>query len=213
MSDNGDVFQAKYIAKQRPAPPSTTEDTKVQCQCYPPLGQVTSVEDSDILFIAVLEVPKTQSQDPWEASLWHSVDDAGWLEAALFPVDSAGQPLDLQPQSDSTARLYFTTPLSFEKAVQFTLKFRSNEGESWRWIRDEQGLGDGVVVTTSASVTSEELSDRVPDINSNWAVSSRMSQSPRTRLWTLETTIPAAEGEASTFKDLSIGTPWGSFVR
>lgn len=213
MSDFGDVFQAIYIAKQKPAPSAVVEEMKVQLQSYPPLGQVTPVESGNIAFTAVLEIPQARAKESWEVALWQSVDEGEWTEASLSSTEAGQQPVDLQTQSESMSKAYFTATLSFHKSLRFTLKFRHEKSEPWRWIRDEQGLGDGFIVATSAAVKSEELSGFIPDLAKEWTVSSCMSQSPRTRLWSLETTVPPAQGETSTFKDLEIGTPWGSFLR
>lgn len=213
MPDLGDNPQPTYIATQSLASSSILEEAEAGLQCYPPLGQVTPVESNEIALTAVLEVPSSAGQTPWEVSIWHSVDEAEWSEAGLYPVDVEQQPLDLQVQSDTTSRIYFAIPLSFQKSVRFTLKFRQEGSDTWRWARDEQGLSDGLVVTTAAAVESEKLTDLISDLDKQWHVSARMSQAPRSRLWSLENTIAAADGDLSSFKDISIGTPWGSFLR
>ncbi|XP_044719965.1 raffinose synthase or seed imbibition protein sip1 domain-containing protein [Hirsutella rhossiliensis] len=97
--------------------------------------------------------------------------------------------------------------------MQFTFKFRNGKDDSWRWIRDESGLNDGLVVATSSSSTSEVLPSLIPDLNDDWKVSSHASHSPLTQLWSLEVAIPPATSEESAFADTAIGTPWGSYLR
>ncbi|KAF4963939.1 hypothetical protein FSARC_8074 [Fusarium sarcochroum] len=212
--DFGDVFQAIYIAKQRPAPPPVPEDMKVVLQSFPPLGQVTPVRGKDVTLTAVLEIPKFRAHESWEVSVWHSVDGSGWKDLTLDPVEEASGPQTLQSSADSVSRFYFTSSFSFDGSVQFTLKFRHSPDADWRWIRDEQGLNDGLVANTAIAVSSSSLSDLIPNLNSkDWAIKSCLSQSPGTSLWSLETIIPPTNGDDSTYRDITIGTPWGSFAR
>jgi len=216
-SDNynfGDVFQAIYIAKQKPSPPPVAEDMKVVLQSFPPLGKVTPIQGTKVTLTAVLEIPKFRANEPWEASVWHSVDGSDWKDLEVASITETGVPQTLQVLDDSMARFYFTSSFSFTASVQFTLKFRHSPDADWRWIRDEQGLNDGLIVNASNRISSSDLSDLIPDLNSqDWSVKPRLSQSPRTSLWSLEAVIPAANGDESTYRDISVGTPWGSFVR
>ncbi|KAF7562970.1 hypothetical protein G7046_g1137 [Stylonectria norvegica] len=211
--DFGEVFQAIYISKQKPAPPPVTEDMTVFLQSYPPLGQVSPIHDQQVTLTAVLDVPKFREKESWEVSLWHSVDGSEWNSADLSPIEDGHGPQILHLLPASLSRSFFSLKLSLKKSVQFTLKFRCGRDEEWRWIRDEQGLKDGHIVTTSVTVPSEELPDLIPDLSSQWKVSSCMSQSPGTSLWALETLVPPAKEDESTFVDIEIGTPWGSFLR
>ncbi|KPM38607.1 hypothetical protein AK830_g7961 [Neonectria ditissima] len=212
--DFSEVFQAIYIAKQKPAPPPVSEDMKAILQSYPPLGQATPVHGKDVFLTAVLEVPKSRATEPWEVCVWHSVDGSGWTEVRLLPAEDDQIPHTLQLLPESTSRLYFVSLLSFDTSVQFTLKFRHGQKEEWRWIREEQGLDDGWVVQPSTGISSNNLNDLIPDLNlESWTVSPCSSHEPGAVLWSLEAPISPAEGDNSTYKDISIGTPWGSFAR
>ncbi|KAF9774923.1 hypothetical protein IL306_007011 [Fusarium sp. DS 682] len=216
-SDNynfGDVFQAIYIAKQKPSPPPVAEDMKVVLQSFPPLGKVTPIQGTKVSLTAVLEIPKFRANEPWEVSVWHSVDGSDWKDLEVVSIKEAGCPQTLQVLDDSMSRFYFTSSFAFTASVQFTLKFRHTPDADWRWIRDEQGLNDGLIVNASDKVSSSNLSDLIPDLNSqDWTITPRLSQSPRTSLWSLDAVIPPADGDDSTYKDITVGTPWGSFVR
>lgn len=214
--DFGEVFQAIYIAKQKPAPPPVADDMKATLQSHPPLGQVTPVQGNDVSLTAILEIPKSRAAEPWEVCVWHSIDGSEWKEIRLLPVEESQTPQTLQLLPESMLRFYFasSSSITFDASVQFTLKFRHGQHEEWRWIRDEQGLCDGWIVQPSAGISSGNLTDLIPDLNSEgWAVSSRSSESPGAVLWALEAPIPPAEGDSSTYKDISVGTPWGSFSR
>ncbi|KAM0564587.1 hypothetical protein ACHAPJ_000802 [Fusarium lateritium] len=211
--DFGEVFQAIYIAKQRPAPPPIPEEMKVVLQSFPPLGQVTSVRGKHVTLTAVLEIPKFRAHEPWEVSAWHSSDGSDWKDLKLDPVEEVSGTQTLQSPADSVSHSYFTSSFSFDTSVQFTLKFRHSPDADWRWIRDEQGLNDGLVANTAVGVSSSNLPDLIPDLNSkDWAIKSCLSQSPGTSLWSLEAVVPPANGDDSTYRDITIGTPWGSFA-
>lgn len=206
-------FKDIYISKQRSAPPPVPEDMKVQLQSHPPLGQVTLLGSGETTLTAVLEIPRHREQESWEVALWVSPDGAEWTESVLSRIGVGLGPQTLQAVPNSMSRLYFTCSLCLTTSLQLTLKFRHEKDEPWRWIRDEQGLDDGLIMATSPSLTSETLQNLIPDLDGEWKVSSRMSQSPRTQLWTLEVTIPPADGDTPTFKYIEIGTPWGSYLR
>jgi hypothetical protein len=210
----GDVFQAIYIARQKPAPPPVAEDMRVVLQSFPPLGKVSSVQGNDIILTAVLEIPKSRANEPWEVSLWHSVNGSDWKDLKFVPSKGGPTPQTLQTLDDLMSRFYFSSSFSFDTSVQFTLKFRHSPDVDWRWIRDEQGLNDGLIVNASPEVSFSNLSDLIPDLSSHdWTIKSCLSQSPGTSLWSLESVIPPANGNDSTYKDITIGTPWGSFSR
>lgn len=210
----GDVFQAIYIARQKPAPLPVAEDMRVVLQSFPPLGKVSSVQGKDVILTAVLEIPRSRANEPWEVSLWHSVDGSDWKDLEFVPSKGGSTPQTLQTLDNSMSRSYFSSSFSFDASVQFTLKFRHSPDADWRWIRDEQGLNDGLIVNASPGVSSSSLSDLIPDLSSHdWTINSCLSQSPGTSLWSLESVIPPAHGDDSTYKDITIGTPWGSFSR
>jgi hypothetical protein len=210
----GDVFQKIYVAKQKPPPIPVSENMKVVLQSFPSLGQVTSVRGKSVTLTTVLEIPKSRASESWEVSVWHSVDDSSWGDILLLPIQEASAPQTLQTLDDSMYRFYFSSSIAFEASLKFTLKFRHSSDADWRWIRDEQGLNDGLIVNTPVGLSSNSLSDLIPDINSkDWTIKSQLSQSPRTSLWSLEAAIAPANQEDSTYRDILIGTPFGTFAR
>lgn len=210
-------FSTLHVPTQKSAPEAPTEDMQVLLQSYPPLGQVTPVKDlSDgaVVFTTVLKVPRSRATESWNVVLWLSADGKEWCEVGLNPLDTKDAvPKALQVESESTVMFYFTGIVKFRTSVRFTLKFRHEGDELWRWIRDEQGLDDGHIVVNTIAQTADELSKLIPALNNTWKVSSRMSQTPKTQLWSLECMIGAAESNKSLCTDIEIGTPWGSFMR
>ncbi|ODA76083.1 hypothetical protein RJ55_08366 [Drechmeria coniospora] len=96
---------------------------------------------------------------------------------------------------------------------QFTLRFRHDRDQPWKWISDEQGLRDGHIVASSSDHRSDDIQTLIADLNGEWKATSHMSQAPETQLWSLEATILRAQGDTSTFKDIEIGMPWGVILR
>lgn len=183
-------------------------------QSYPPLGQATSTQSPSLIFTAVLEIPKCREAEPWEVSIWLSVDGSEWNHVQLFPIEDGQTPQTLQPLPDSVSRLYFASPLSFDASVQFTLRFRATLDKDWTWIRDEQGLDDGWILRPLSITPSDQLSRLIANLNvKDWKISPCLSQSPRTNIWALEAPIPAAHGDNSAYRDISIGIPWGCLLR
>jgi len=213
----GDPYEALHIARQNPPPDPAPEIMKANVASYPPLGQVTVVTNRTLHFRAVLEVPLALAQEPWEVSLWQSTDNSEWSEVRLSVMTNVSIAGPLQDHPFLFRWIYFNGVLSVSNTCSFTVKFRSNETEAWRWIRDEVGMGDGTVVVRPegavASSLSTELADLIKDLNPVWDVQRRNSQAPGTRLWSLQKTLGAAEGENSCHEDLAIGIPWGGFSR
>lgn len=212
--DFANDFKTLYIPKQKPEPAPVTESMKALIQSYPPLSQVTPVESSNsVPFTALLEIPKFRAEESWEVALWHSIDGEDWTEAEIPGVKSGEAPQALHAESEVVSKIYFATKLSFKKSVRFTIKFRHSVDEPWRWIRDEQGVEDGHIVLLPAPSESDDLIDLILGLDPAWKVTSRMSQAPKTQLWSLETVVPPGENDLSSFTDIQLGTPWGSFLR
>ncbi|KEY65120.1 hypothetical protein S7711_04210 [Stachybotrys chartarum IBT 7711] len=208
----GDIFQAIYIPKQKPPVPLPAI-MKARLQVYPPLGQVTCVEQGHLSLVAVLELSHSTSKEPWDVSLWSSKDDKEWADIGLTPLADEATPVDLQATSNSRSRFYFSATLDFESSLRFTLRFRQRGSETWRWIRDEVGLDDGVVVYKPAQEVPKEIQSLVTDLNPEWRVSACESESPQTRLWSLDVAVPKASGDDSSITNVDVGVPWGSFIR
>lgn len=189
-------------------------------QTYPPLGQVTPLEDGLVPLTAVLEVVYPQASDTWEVSIWHSVDGAAWSGAQLESVQDQSEPQCLHPAS-SSRRYYYARSFSFEKSLNFTVRYRRRSEAEWTWARDEQGLRDGVVVRQAPDRSSEELGNLIQGLDPNWEVSPCLSQTPRTLLWSLEAEVPRAgphreegtDDDAPTYRDIPLGTPRDPILR
>ncbi|KAK4447603.1 raffinose synthase Sip1 [Podospora aff. communis PSN243] len=185
---------------------------------YPPLEQVSQLHGPEVTFTALLEVPAQLAAEPWELALWHSSGGgkAGeWVETKFLRDEKGLREGELHGSSDDLERLYFTTdPVPVRSTTSFTVKFRQGLDHDWRWIRDEQGIGDGVVIVEgSADEKEEDLPDLIRGLNPDLGWRSHMSQCPNTQLWSVQASVPGVAGDTSAFADVTLGVPWGDFIR
>ncbi|KAM7191795.1 Glycoside hydrolase superfamily [Naviculisporaceae sp. PSN 640] len=192
---------------------------------YPPLEQVTTVKGQTVNFQAVLEIPNYLETEPWEVSLWYSRGDSitqkDWTEAVFVVSDVKESPVSLHwPDNSDLSRLYFSLalPCDDSSSLNFTVKFRQSSDHSWRWVRDEQGLADGLIIHEKPAHGNERRADlHLPDIirnmNPDLKWKSCMSQCPGTELWSIEVPVDGVNDDKSTFVHVPLGVPWGQFVR
>ncbi|KAI1342784.1 raffinose synthase Sip1 [Xylariaceae sp. FL0016] len=181
---------------------------------YPPLGQVTQVRSECITFTVVFDGPHLDEHSPWEVALWYSSDDRDWAETSLTPVSEVDRPISLGHPYPSANT--FRVAVNSTALVKYTVKFRVVQDQSWRWARDETGLGDGLVIVnmeTNPHRWSESLSDIIHGLNPDLRVMSVVSQAPRTRLWTVKADVDPADEHHSAYSEVQLGVPFGAFVR
>ncbi|KAK4231167.1 raffinose synthase Sip1 [Podospora fimiseda] len=212
-----DILQVLHIPKQKPLPPSVKPEMTAAITTYPPLGQVTQVKQSNTHLHAILQVSKDLENEQWQLAVWHS-DSSGeeWSETAFTPSKSGNHPSALNQADEATARLFFDAELAIASLVKFTIKFRPTPNGDWRWIRDEQGLEDGIIVLASKPTQDsdeEDLPDLMQDFNTDLKWKSHMSQTPRTRLWSIQVGVDGTETDKSTIADVPLGIPWGGSLR
>ncbi|TWU75302.1 hypothetical protein ED733_006545 [Metarhizium rileyi] len=187
---------------------------KFLIQSYPPLGQVTTVDATTVVLTSVLDVSRSREDEEWGVALWVSVDNGDWHEIRLSRLRHGAEPEMLSKKSELSSLLYFSCSLSIRKSAQFTLKVRQAVDKPWKWVRDEEGLSDGfILLPTSSASSSTDSRPCITDLNNEWKVSSHVSQSPGTQLWSLKCSLPASTGKESACRDVDIGIPWGSFLR
>lgn len=187
----------------------------VTAATYPPLGQVTSVLTGDVTFISVIQVPTSQAREPWEAAIWYSVGGSEWTEARGSRPSDGDLPFSPLKGPSSTTPLYFSVKLPVTSICTFTLKFRSGHNESWRWARDEVGVADGTVIVQAApgADSSDDIRHVMKYLSPKWGAVPQQSQAPRTQLWSLNASVPRAQGEKSTQKVIPLGVPWERLLR
>ncbi|KAK3330070.1 raffinose synthase or seed imbibition protein Sip1-domain-containing protein [Apodospora peruviana] len=209
---------------------SAQQESAVSLTMYPPLGQVSQVSTRDVTFIAVLEVPRTLAAEPWELVLRYAAvntsrDDQGlpkWRKQVFIPSGQAGYLSRLHEVDPDVARLHFDLRLQVEMSLQFTVKYRwQGQNQSWCWIQGDGG-GHSILATDSYVIvdqptigdggddTPRDLPDLIQGFPAHlvkWKYC--MSQSPGTRLWSIEAPVHGAEDDMSAFADISLGVPWG----
>ncbi|PHH66988.1 hypothetical protein CDD81_4383 [Ophiocordyceps australis] len=206
-------FNKNYISKQKPPPPSDYT-MKPHLQSYPPLGQVTVVATGPAIDLtAVLRVPASLRPESCQVALWSSADGAQWSETSLNAIlVDEDKPSSLQTSAKSGSILYFACSVSVSCSLQFTFKIRTGPHEPWTWVRDDEGFEDGLVSILSAAVSGPDCPP-ISDMSNAWKVASLLSQAPQTLLWSLESNLSPANGDVSSFENIDIGMPWGSYMR
>lgn len=204
-----------HVPKQKKPTHNNTMGASVSV--FPPLAQITQVQKQVVPVTALLEVPADQARQAWQVSVWHSTGDDHWAETPLAVSSTQRTPSTLQNTDASKARLWFEGKLDIQLRLGFTVKFRPGPDDPWRWAHDEQGLGDGTIIY-KAALTTEALPDDFggileghdPDIK----VKPCESQCSGTRLWALEASVDAVQGDdSSSYAHWNLGTPWGGFLR
>jgi hypothetical protein len=185
---------------------------------YPPLGQVTQLRGSgEIIFHAVLEVPNELPADAWQLALWHSSGSHGdWTETELLPDAPDVHRPALHETHGTKSSFYYTARLVLEAPLTFTVKYRTKPNQDWHWVRDEQGLDDGMVLadhTPAGEHDSDDLPDLIQHLNPDLPWRSHMSQSPGTRLWSIDARVDGAKDGESAYAQVPLGIPWGRFLR
>jgi len=209
-------FRASLAVKQKLVIPETISSMDVRFASYPAAAQVTIVKDEVIKFRVVLDVPESHAAQPWQIVLWHCPAAGEWCETQFARENDNSQPTSLHGFKSSHVRLCYTAGLRTDNVRNFTIKYRSQFNEPWRWIRDEHGLGNGVVLQQLPSSRDSEhdaLGDIIIGLNPHLTVKSAMSQSPGTRLWEVKGQIDGAVNDRSANVVLELGRPWQSLQR
>ncbi|PQK11122.1 hypothetical protein BB8028_0002g14400 [Beauveria bassiana] len=185
---------------------------QIRFHTSPRLGDVTTVKTGRQSISAVLEVPQRFANEDWQLLLWHSTDGDDWRALQFAAVTGEEKAVELE-SSPSLSRLHFRAETHFNKSMQFTIKFRHALEQSWIWANEEYGIGDGFVILQDIAATSQRLEDLIPDLSSQWSISSHQSEAPDTTLWSLTTRIGPSVADESSFQDVKIGTPFTHFQK
>jgi hypothetical protein len=213
---NMDVFQSVYIPKQTPREAYGLDSMRAKIASYPPLGQVTLVEGATTAFMIRLETDKSRATDAWEVSLWHS-NGCEWQESQLKLVKdtAADLPTVIQTSNEITSHhLYFAATVDVVSPMNFTIRFRTASDQPWKWVKDQQGTLDGIILSKSMIQISrtEDLHDLIKDLNPVIVARKVLSQSPDTSVWSVTAPVEAAVGEKSTIVDVKFGLPWAGEI-
>ncbi|CAK7566644.1 MAG: hypothetical protein SEPTF4163_004594 [Sporothrix epigloea] len=260
----------KEVSATRPRGALSDMGSAVSIATHPPLGQITTLAGGDtVIFYAVLECRHSkEAKTSFELNLWHSPterradivgeDGAEWaatvfnLSDDITKISAQTRFFVLQAENEngkSTARYYYRAEVKHtgEKPLHFTVRFREagTDGKitPWRWVGDEQSIGDGTILrnarlseqntadcipnlppkaidvapASARTVIAYDLDNFIGELNPAFRVTNPMTQCPGTQLWVLETLVPAANADGkdeSAYTSVSIGTPWhGRFLR
>jgi hypothetical protein len=211
-----DVFQSIHISRQKEPLPQKAGEMRAVIATYPPLGQVTCTRHASIVFTVQLEVDASRASDSWQIALWYAENNSTDWKELLLKESSEDQVESLQTHSAADAHvLHFQTSLPTTTSVNFTVKFRNGLDASWKWVRDQQGMQDGIVIPESlkAKTTSEDLHKYIKGMDPRLEIQVERSQTPDTSLWSVTAKVDAADGEKSSFTDIRFGVPWTQFLK
>ncbi|KAL8801617.1 MAG: hypothetical protein Q9182_004347 [Xanthomendoza sp. 2 TL-2023] len=101
--------------------------------------------------------------------------------------------------------------------IQFTLKYRLKSNDDWKWINEHSNVGDGELYF-QPQTPPKDFINYLKDYSPDFSVERVESETPHTLLWSLTSSVKAAEGKLSGISDTSLGTPrsfsrWFSLVR
>lgn len=118
-------------------------------------------------------------------------------------------------------RRFFATELPIsanaQVPVQFTLKYRIQSSEDWKWVNDNSSLTNGELLFQARETTSD-LSKYLKNFSPDLSVHSVPSEAPDVQVWSLTAPVKAAEGNTSGYTEISLGLPrsftrWFALVR
>ncbi|POS86669.1 hypothetical protein EPUL_001107, partial [Erysiphe pulchra] len=183
---------------------------------FPPVGKVSVVDSTSIVFFVLLEVEDISNNFEWHASLSYSdIETEDWVEKPLSFVPKISDQLVAFPQIKTeleVRRLLFNTSLSVHHASKFTIKFRNDLKQPWKSSRDTLGIPDGIIVIKSKPYRDDPQSDLgryIHGLNPLFQTKKCSGKKPNDLLWYIEAPIEAAEEEVSKIRDIDLGAPWG----
>lgn len=200
--------------------------------CFPPLEQATIVprQQDGVEFTVILESPTEISSAKDfrpESSLWHNQNgDSEWEESPLQLVDQpAAIVFNAHADDRKIRRYWFAGTLSgtpkHGHVLNFTVKFRASASHDWRWAKDVTGAQDGSLHFQSrdyAKHSSYDFKHWFDDTSSDIQVQTEKPETDQTFLYSLTSTVKAAEGDNSGWQHHRLGRPsesikWFSVVR
>lgn len=103
-------------------------------------------------------------------------------------------------------------------SVSFTITFRANEDEPWKWANEQFSTSDGHIIYESADPLQEDLSYYIKGLPPYLQISQEESETPGTLLWSITSPVNAASGKASGYSNNKLGKPtdfsrWFALVR
>ncbi|KAI6246211.1 putative galactinol--sucrose galactosyltransferase 6 [Erysiphe necator] len=182
---------------------------------YPPLGKVSVIDSTSIVFFVLLEVDNTSQGLEWQVSLSHSdLETEDWIEEPLTFVQNISDQFIAFPGIKSKLelrKLYFTATFSVNHTFKFTIKFRKNIENYWKSSRD-LNTSDGIIVIKPKSQENVDLfglNHYIHGLDPLFQTKKCSEKNHNNFLWYIEAPVEAADGEISRIKDIEIGTPWG----
>jgi len=175
-----------------------------------------------VTFNVLVETDLPRGDQDWEVQLWHNLHDPLKWEGHKLEETKAKFTVTQTEHASGLRRRWFTTALkgtsSPLRPVSFTLKFRARPSDAWQWVQNQSGTHDGRLLYQPSAVKGKNLSDYIYNISSELDIKSENSDTPHTRLWSLQMKAKPAKGNESGITECTLGLPadfvrWFSLVR
>ncbi|KAB8337026.1 hypothetical protein FH972_021330 [Carpinus fangiana] len=207
-----------YYTANSPAHLISEANMLARVSVYPPLETETIVT-SDYVTLHVL-IESSSVTDEWEVQLWHNHQDENEWQACDF---SRGNSQLARTTSKSCTQSWFVTKLAGRPKGQrtetsFTIRFRSRNSKSWKWVRDIHGFEDGKLIYQADLPEQCRLSDLFSGMSEGLVHKNVPSETPQTIVWSIEASASPAQGNSSGWSNHTLGTPtrlnrWFALVR
>lgn len=163
--------------------------------------------------------------------IWHNVGEGSpeWTSLSLKKSDKS-VPTLIDTSSEEEESFYnyiFTEELTLPSCAGhacFTVRYRTGPDAQWTWVNQKRYVKDGEIVfgprsrvltvpsieaaeSTTGRPPQDQLSQYLENIPSDVNVEAKESEAPNSLLWSLTGETPAAEGNESGFRTVSIGMP------
>ncbi|CAO2649606.1 Nn.00g069910.m01.CDS01 [Neocucurbitaria sp. VM-36] len=179
--------------------------------CDPPLGSVTTVDTSSVVFNVAINTSYHPGSD-FSVRLWHESTE-GWTDLNL---DQIPTPLDEAPEHFATFQGLLENREQAPGQVRFTLKIIVDELTTW--VNDIETLPDGIVVFQAKSYPLN-LDNYLESIDQSWRVQQVQSEAyADSNLWLCQSNIPGSSASDSSWDTLHLGQAvnslkWFALVR
>lgn len=113
-----------------------------------------------------------------------------------------------------TKIVYFVCKLARPKlggrtSSRFTIKFRHGSMQSWKWVNEQFGWSDGLLLWQPEKLGASLIERFLDGLDPVADVELEQSETPDTLLWSIKLPVPAAEGPKRGSSHFSLGTVIG----
>ncbi|KAM5449904.1 hypothetical protein MaudCBS49596_004666 [Microsporum audouinii] len=170
-------------------------------------------------FTVIIESNRPFPKQSLDIALWHNISSDGWTENKLNSSPDA-PPLAISEKTTKNCfRLVFVAEVPFPeigKHASFTIKYGTNDGSDWQWIKEKFGKKDGEIIIEPQDFplkwNPHSLQNYLHSLNNDLDIKPRLSEASGALLWSIMGPVGPAIKEESKRSNIILGTP-KEFVR